>query len=148
MGSATAASTRNFHRQREDVSQYAMGIPMTNRIEETMVASLTLNHKASQFISMGLRGQAEAVALQQGSDLRGAHEFQELSRRFLLFGVGQHDGCLVQRWVGVEGNGPIAAFRLHRWCERMRQSDQSRLRIARLHELRCLRYVFSQHQLA
>ena len=38
---ATAASTKNFQRQRENASQYASGIPNTSRIPATHAASLT-----------------------------------------------------------------------------------------------------------
>src|SRR5713101_1640460 len=49
-GSATAASTRNLQRQREYVSQYAMGIPMAIISVETIAARRTVSQKASQFI--------------------------------------------------------------------------------------------------
>src|SRR5438046_840115 len=50
MGSATIASIKNFQRQREYVTQYAMGIPITSRMHVTHVASLSVSVMACQFM--------------------------------------------------------------------------------------------------
>jgi hypothetical protein len=46
MGSETTASIKNFHRLRENASQYASGTPMISRMAETMMAKRSVSVSA------------------------------------------------------------------------------------------------------
>ena len=46
MGSETIASTTNFHRQRDDASQYPSGNPIAMSITETRIASRSVSASA------------------------------------------------------------------------------------------------------
>ncbi len=92
--------------------------------------------------------QAKAVTGEQGSGFGSAQKVEELAGSVPLLRPGKHYGRLIERGIGIEWDDPVAALVFHRGCERMRERDQSCLRVARFDELRGLRDVFSDDEAA
>src|ERR1051326_5314910 len=81
MGSATIASIKNFQRQREYVTQYAMGIPITSRMHVTHVASLSVSVMACQFMRCAKKGLSR---LSQQSESSQVDFWERTSLLFLV----------------------------------------------------------------
>ena len=153
---------RQHERQRDDgldekrpaparnVSQWAIGTPMTSRSTDTRAASRTLSAMAIQSIPQRAlrRGRRqEPRGLQDLHDLGLGEKRQEPARRIFAVRRFHHHGGLLDGRI----EGRRQSRRTCRWCERRRERERQReqpgLGVARLHELRGLRDVLAEHEL-
>src|SRR5581483_4671675 len=86
---------------------------------------------------------AESVMLKKSTDLFRREELKESGSFLLVSGMRQHHSALIEFRITVRRHFPITSFIFHAGRERVRQGNESRLRIAGFHKLRCLGDVFS-----
>src|SRR5262245_4222347 len=112
------ASTANLPRQREKVSQYAMGSAITRRMPATIAASLTLRAIAVQSIVSAIAfGRKKAGVFQRLPVVEPLQKRQKLRRDVRLPGRAQHDGRLFDRRIRGGGNVGVMADGAHGGCQ-------------------------------
>src|SRR6516162_2510599 len=104
----------------------------------TFFSSSLMDH-----LGCGRAGQHKAVLAHFGESSWLLHELQESFREVEMFGCLDHARGLDNGRIIGRRNCRETSLTFHRWCQRQRKRDDSRIRTARLNELRGLRYVLA-----
>src|ERR1700720_4172227 len=109
--------------------------------------SILVRCRGQQLHADGLwRRNGETKSLQDFPALRPADELQKpASGIFILRSFEQHDR-LFNGWICIRGDFPSVSM-LHRRRNSQREGHDAHLRVTRLHELGCLRNIFSENKL-